>query len=491
VATPAPSARRLHRGSKLKQTENKRCGACYEVQPLFACFCNHCGEKFDFNPQQAPQRTQPKSHLLSYAFGIVVLFVGTIALAALLSPRPEVAGPAPPPSSTPVEAEVISWTEPVADLKGRVVGIADGDTLTILDDLNQQHKIRLAGIDAPESGQDFGNKSKQNLSSLVYGKTVTVFGSKIDKYGRRVGKIAVGGMDVNLEQVKAGLAWHYKEYAVEQSESDRTAYAEAEAAARKGKFAIWSLPNPVAPWDYRHGITTDPELKDKIFGNTNSMLYHWSGCPGFLKIAEKNRVVFESWEEAEAEGYTAANNCTSPKPKSTRDDTDPTSVEGNDSVEVPAFPKPAELPYYVPPKTAPTPEYAGPNVRTYEAQRSEMKLATGACSDGMFTYSDDRATACTGHGEVTVWFGNTAVSADEDPPSPNNYYPRNPSYPSRSSGGDATPSTGSQYVNGYTRKDGTYVRGYNRTTRNSTTLDNYSTKGNVNPFTGKRGTKRP
>ena len=95
-------------------------------------------------------------------------------------------------------------------LTGRVVRITDGDTIVVLDADKVQHKIRLQGIDAPERHQAFGMKSKAYLSDLVAGKSVVVDYSKYDRYGRVLGKVIVNGKDVNLEQVEAGMAWHYK-----------------------------------------------------------------------------------------------------------------------------------------------------------------------------------------------------------------------------------------------------------------------------------------
>jgi endonuclease YncB( thermonuclease family) len=95
-------------------------------------------------------------------------------------------------------------------LNGRVVKIADGDTVTILDESNRQHKVRLVGIDAPERKQPFGTVSRQHLAGLVFGKTVAMRWQKRDRYQRILGKVLVDGQDVNLEQIKAGLAWHYK-----------------------------------------------------------------------------------------------------------------------------------------------------------------------------------------------------------------------------------------------------------------------------------------
>lgn len=136
-------------------------------------------------------------------------------------------------------------------LEGKVVGVADGDTVTVLDSSNAQFKIRLMGIDAPEKKQAFGNKSKQSLSDLVFNKQVMVEYSKKDKYGRIVGKIIVDGVDVNLEQIKAGMAWHYKKYQKEQLVADRSIYAHAEELARENNLGLWQDEGKIPPWDFR------------------------------------------------------------------------------------------------------------------------------------------------------------------------------------------------------------------------------------------------
>ncbi len=86
-------------------------------------------------------------------------------------------------------------------ITGKVVGVSDGDTITVLDDQKRQYKVRLDGIDAPESSQDFGSRAKQSLSDLVFGKTVTVISSKKDRYGRTLGKVTLDGRDINLDQI--------------------------------------------------------------------------------------------------------------------------------------------------------------------------------------------------------------------------------------------------------------------------------------------------
>ena len=136
-------------------------------------------------------------------------------------------------------------------LNGRVVAIADGDTITLLDSANTQRRIRLEGIDAPESHQAFGEQSRLSLSEMIYGKDVSVTYQKIDQYGRLVGKIILDGRDINLEQVKAGMAWHYKFYEDEQTPEDRDAYAKAEAEARAARRGLWQDPNPTEPYQFR------------------------------------------------------------------------------------------------------------------------------------------------------------------------------------------------------------------------------------------------
>jgi endonuclease YncB( thermonuclease family) len=138
-------------------------------------------------------------------------------------------------------------------LLGKVIGVADGDTITVLDADKVQHKIRLAGIDAPEKKQAFGNRSKESLSELTYDKTVNVETDKRDKYGRQVGKVLVNGQDVNLVQVERGMAWWYRAYAREQSSSDRRLYEAAEDAAKADKRGLWRDAEPVPPWEFRHG----------------------------------------------------------------------------------------------------------------------------------------------------------------------------------------------------------------------------------------------
>jgi endonuclease YncB( thermonuclease family) len=139
-------------------------------------------------------------------------------------------------------------------IEGRVVGVHDGDTVTLLIMGNQQLKIRLAQIDAPELDQAFGQKSKQSLSDLVFNKTIKVEKETVDKYGRTVGTLLVDGVDANREQVKRGMAWVYRQYLHDQS------LLQVEEEAHQTKVGLWSEPNPMPPWEYRHGKKTIAKL---------------------------------------------------------------------------------------------------------------------------------------------------------------------------------------------------------------------------------------
>ncbi len=142
---------------------------------------------------------------------------------------------------------------PPAVFNGRVVAVEDGDTIVVLDDSNGTYKIRLQGIDAPEGGQAFGDRSGQSLSEMVSGEQVEIEWSKRDRYRRIVGKVLREGNDICLQQIKAGMAWHYKYYQNEQSANDRELYADAENEARAERLGLWSDENPIPPWQFRRG----------------------------------------------------------------------------------------------------------------------------------------------------------------------------------------------------------------------------------------------
>jgi len=132
-------------------------------------------------------------------------------------------------------------------LEGKVVKIADGDTLTLLTSSNEQVKIRLAGIDTPERKQPFGNRAKQALANLAFQKQALIEVEAKDRYGRTVGVVFVDGLNVNAELVKQGMAWVYRKYT-----DDKRLYT-LESEAKQAKRGLWIDKNPIPPWEWRRG----------------------------------------------------------------------------------------------------------------------------------------------------------------------------------------------------------------------------------------------
>jgi len=138
-----------------------------------------------------------------------------------------------------------------ATLAGRVVGVSDGDTVTVLSAENRRFKIRLSGIDAPEKKQPFGTFAKTTLARQLFGQPVIVEWSKTDRYGRIVGKVEVNGVDANLEQVREGSAWVYTQYLRELPIEDRNLYLQAERQAKAQRRGLWHDEQPEPPWQWR------------------------------------------------------------------------------------------------------------------------------------------------------------------------------------------------------------------------------------------------
>lgn len=145
---------------------------------------------------------------------------------------------------------LLPFAAPAATLSGRVTEIHDGDTLTITDDNNATHKVRIAAIDAPELKQSYGLASKHRLGLMMSGTRATVEWERQEQDGTIVGKVLQGKTDIALLQLREGMAWHVKKEE-EQSSLDRRIYAEAEAEARKERVGLWREKKPRAPWDWR------------------------------------------------------------------------------------------------------------------------------------------------------------------------------------------------------------------------------------------------
>lgn len=137
------------------------------------------------------------------------------------------------------------------ELIGRVVDVASGDSITIVDSSNTEFKVRLSGIDAPEKQQPFGVESKKSLADLVNGKEVTVNWIKRDYHKRVVGKVLLNKTDINLEQVKRGMAWVFKHFMDDPYSQDQADYVDAQEEAEKRHLGLWSQSDPIPPWEFR------------------------------------------------------------------------------------------------------------------------------------------------------------------------------------------------------------------------------------------------
>lgn len=172
------------------------------------------------------------------------------ALQAGLEAAGRVLRPSAAPSSPKAPAPASRGAGEQQTLTGKVIRVADGDTITI-DAAGGTRRVRFLGIDAPEHDQEGGQASHLHLVSLVMGKTVTVRVSTTDQYGRVVGKVLVDGTDANLSQLKTGNAWFYRAYAKSMFPEDRAPYQQAELEARKARRGLWKAADPTPPWDFR------------------------------------------------------------------------------------------------------------------------------------------------------------------------------------------------------------------------------------------------
>jgi micrococcal nuclease len=130
---------------------------------------------------------------------------------------------------------------------GKVVGVIDGDSITVLHD-GRGEEIRLWGIDCPEKRQAYGTRAKQATSALVFGKIAEVEPLDVDRYGRAVALVTVGGTLVNQELIRQGLAWVYTRYC---KRPDCSKWKRLEAEARAARRGLWADSHPVPPWEFR------------------------------------------------------------------------------------------------------------------------------------------------------------------------------------------------------------------------------------------------
>lgn len=226
---------------------------------------------------------------------------------------------------------LITWLISVGTLNAstitrvKVIGVADGDTITVLQN-NKQYKVRLYGIDCPESGQAYGKNAKQFTSSLVYGKTVELTPYDVDRYKRIVAVVKVNGINVNEAIIRNGYAWRYTKYCQETFCDD---WGMSEYAARNSRLGLWKENSAMPPWEWRHNPQKQKlavrnktgrerqkqkyqtyEQTDKgetVHGNVKSHKYHNVNCR-YYSCKNCSRT-FGSATEARNAGYSPCQIC--------------------------------------------------------------------------------------------------------------------------------------------------------------------------------------
>lgn len=202
---------------------------------------------------------------------------------------------------------------------GKVVSVTDGDTIAVIRD-GYATPVRLDGIDCPESGQPFSQRARRRVAELALRKIAEVRVTTTDIHQRLVARVLVDGVDLSTTLVREGLAWHFLRYSTDPE------LAAAEAAARAARVGIWSEPNPVAPWDWRHSAPkapaarsapAKPQLSEQekeaaeslglLHGNTSSRVFHTPNCKNYW--CARCTQVFSSDSEARAAGYRPAGCC--------------------------------------------------------------------------------------------------------------------------------------------------------------------------------------
>lgn len=218
---------------------------------------------------------------------------------------------------------------------GKVVAVTDGDTIQVMRN-GKAEKVRLHGVDSPESHQDYGTRAKQFTSDLVFGKMVTVDIKDTDRYGRIVGEVInQDGSNLNRELVKNGMAWWYRQYA-----PNDTTLQQLEKEAKAASRGLWAAKDPIAPWDFRRGetgppaepVTTSPissttssltpkaseSTTGEVYITTSGKKYHIGGC----RYLSKSKIP-TTIEDASARGYTPCLVCNPIKAKGTMQEAPP------------------------------------------------------------------------------------------------------------------------------------------------------------------------
>jgi micrococcal nuclease len=189
--------------------------------------------------------------------------------------------------------------------EGKVVGISDGDTIQVMHN-GKAEKIRLYGVDCPESHQDFGERAKQFTAAMAFGKIADIKSIDTDRYGWTVGLVNVNGKIANEELIKAGLAWFYAQYC---KESFCPGWQNYQEDAKNKKVGLWSMKDPIPPWEFRRSARTGApqETAGSYHGNMSSMAFHQPDCKHFN--CKNCTVPFNTRDEAISDGYHPCGMC--------------------------------------------------------------------------------------------------------------------------------------------------------------------------------------
>ncbi|MDT7604053.1 MAG: hypothetical protein QOF61_2050 [Acidobacteriota bacterium] len=202
----------------------------------------------------------------------------------------------------------------------RVLAVLDGNTLSARNvTTGQQSYVRLRGTDAPELQQPYGAQAREHLASLVMGKSVRVEFKGTDRMGTVEGRVVADGVDINLAQLEAGLAWFHTVYANELSDEQKQLYEEAEKDSRAARRGLWKDAAPTPPWQYRaaNKIGEDPRdipqpsapATTSVVADRRSKFYYLPNCAGYRRVPARSRVRFKSSDEATRAGYKLAPAC--------------------------------------------------------------------------------------------------------------------------------------------------------------------------------------
>jgi len=269
---------------------------------------------------------------------------------------------------------------PKGKIEGKVVAVNSGGMITLLDNNNQEYKVKLGGIDTPEPDQDFGQQSKENLAALILDKNILVNLQKIDEGGLLVGKVIFDNKNINLEQIKAGFAWNNRNPADGLSDEDRQLYAEAENTAKTARAGFW-LNTKTDVAEVPNETVVNPTSNETVSEQKSAINPEVSPNSS---PTEKN-VILESRTESEIpSGFTEITPVASASPSSNANQPNQkattTIAENKES-------KPA----------------------------NKTVSAIARCTDGTLSFSASRSGACSNHGGVASWLDGSNLPPKTKP----------------------------------------------------------------------------